>query len=340
MKKIFYLFIIIFAMVSCGKQKNELNIYTWSDFIPEEVISEFEKKERVKVNVSYYETNDMMLSKLLSGTNEYDIVSPSTDFISVMKKLNLLSKLDKSKLNKIFENIIIGKDITDRYDKNLEYSIPYQIFATGISVNKKYVDENDIDILSKSADIFSNKKYYKKMTMLDDARETLGLALSHLGYNTSTSDDKELEEAKKLLQKWKSNLVKLDNVNYAKGLIAGEFYIIHGYHDIFYELDESEYKDYIFYLPKGALMFIDSMAILENAKNKENAYKFLNFLYSKENYKKMILKFKTPSVIKGLENVKTILTLDQVIKNSKLPEPLDELAKEKQDRIWNEIKLK
>lgn len=340
MKKKLYIFIFIFFLVGCANKTQELNIYTWSEFIPEEVISEFEKKENIKVNVSYYETNDMMLSKLLSGTGDYDIVSPSTDFISVMKKLNLLSKLDKSKLNGIFENIRIDEAITDKYDKNLEYSIPYQIFATGISVNKKYVDENDEDISAQSANIFLNKKYYKKMTMLDDARETLGLALSHLGYSTSTTNDDELERAKKLLQEWKSNLVKLDNVNYGKGLIAGEFHIVHGYQDIFYELEESEYKDYIFYLPKGALMYIDSMAVLENAKNKENAYKFLNYLYSKENYVKTVLKFKTPSVLKGLENIKTILTLEEVIKNSKLPEPLDELAKEKQDRIWNEIKLK
>ncbi|WP_068267753.1 extracellular solute-binding protein [Caviibacter abscessus] len=340
MKKILYIFIIIFTLISCSGNREELNIYTWSEFIPEEVIEEFEKKENIKVNVSYYETNDMMLSKLLSGTDEYDIVSPSTDFIITMKKLNLISKLDKSKLNGIFENIRINKDIIDKYDKNLEYSIPYQIFATGISINKKYVDENDKDILSQSANIFSNKKYYKKMTMLDDARETLGLALSYLGYKTSTSNDKELEEAKKLLQEWKSNLVKLDNLNYGKGLIAGEFYIVHGYQDIFYELDEKDYKDYIFYLPKGALMYIDSMAILEKAKNKENAYKFLNYLYSKENYKKTVLKFKTPSVLKGLEDIKTILTLEEVLKNSTLPEPLDEVSKEKQDKIWNDIKLK
>lgn len=340
MKKVVYIFMLILVMFSCKKHENVLNIYTWSEFIPEEIITEFEKKENIKVNISYYETNDMMLSRLLSGTDEYDIVSPSTDFISVMKELDLLEKLDKQELSKAFDSIIIDKSITDTYDKDLNYSIPYQIFATGISINRKYVDENEKDIIEKSANIFSNKKYAKRMTMLDDARETLALALRYLGYSEASSDDNELLKAKELLLEWKSNLVKFDNVNYGKGLISGEFYIVHGYQDIFYELDESEYKDYIFYLPKNALMYIDSIAILKNSKNKENAYKFLSFLYEKENYKKTVEKFKTPSVVSGLENMKTILTIDEVISNSTLPKTLDNIAKEKQDRVWNEIKLK
>ena len=340
MKKVVYIFILILLMFSCNKHENVINIYTWSEFIPEEIITEFEQKENIKVNISYYETNDMMLSRILSGTDEYDIVSPSTDFISVMKELDLLAKIEKDRLSKVFDNIIIDKNITDIYDKDLLYSIPYQIFATGISVNKKYVDENEKDIIDKSANIFSNKKYFKKMTMLDDARETLALALRYLGYSETSFDDNELLKAKELLLEWKSNLLKFDNVNYGKGLIAGEFHIVHGYQDIFYELDESEYKNYIFYLPTNALMYIDSMAILKKSKNKDNAYKFLSFLYEKENYKKTVEKFKTPSVISGLEDIKTILTIDEVIQNSTLPKTLNNIAKEKQDRLWNEIKLK
>lgn len=36
-----------------------------------------------------------MLAKLFTGTKEYDIVSPSTDYVDAMIKANLIEKLDK-----------------------------------------------------------------------------------------------------------------------------------------------------------------------------------------------------------------------------------------------------
>ena len=90
------------------------------------------------------------------------------------------------------------------------------------------------------------------------------------------------------------------------------------------------------------MMYIDSMAIVKNAPNKENAYKFLEFLYRPENFIKVYEQFKAPSVIKGVEEksqVRAIVKSKQVVENAKLPGALSDEAKEKQDKIWNEIKL-
>lgn len=325
-----------------GKESKELNIYTWTYFIPEEVIENFQKETGIKVNLSYYDNNDVMMAKLMSGAKGFDIVSPSTDYVDILIKSGLIEKLDKSRLGNLFENLdrdgLKLDELSKIYDPGLEYSIPYTYSATGIAVNKKFMKE-----YPKSFDLFSLSQYKGKVTMLDDGREVLGAALQYLGYSSDSTDDRELGEAKNKILEWKKNLAKFDATAFGKSVATGEFYAAHGYaENVFGELEEAEYKDFDYFIPKGAMMYIDSMAIVKNSPNIENAYKFLEFLYRPENFIKVYELFKAPSVIKGIEEksqIKSLVKKEQVVENAKLPGGLSDEAKEKHDKIWNEIKL-
>ncbi len=325
-----------------GGESKELNIYTWTYFIPQEVIDDFQKETGIKVNLSYYDNNDVMVAKLMSGAKGFDIISPSTDYIDVLIKSNLIEKLDKSKLDSIFSNLdkeeLKLEELSKIYDSGLEYSIPYTYSATGIAVNKKFMTE-----YPKSFDLFGLSQYKGKMTMLDDGRETLGAVLQYLGYSSDSVNDAELQAAKAKILEWKKNLAKFDATAFGKSVATGEFYAAHGYaENVFGELEESEYDEFDYFIPKGAMMYIDSMAIVKNSPNKENAYKFLEFLYRTENFIKVYEQFKAPSVIKGIQEkskIKALVSKEQVVKNAKLPGALSDEAKEKHDKIWNEIKM-
>ncbi|WP_156414480.1 extracellular solute-binding protein [Caviibacter abscessus] len=346
MKKFFlYLIMSILLLTSCGSSttnENELNIYTWIYFIPDDVVEKFEKETGIKVNITYYDNNDTMMAKLLTGTDQYDIVSPSTDYVDVMIKNNMLLKLDKTKLKNTFENLDADRlklyEFSKIYDNGLNYSIPYGYFATGVNVNTSILGKD----FPRDLSLFENEKYKSGMTMLDDGRETLGLALQYLGFESNTSNDKELEAAKQLIIKFKKNLAKFDSTTFGKGLASGEFVVSHGYPDVFYETSEEEQKNFTYFLPKGAMMYIDNMSIPSNAKHVENAYKFLEFLYKPENYVKVFEQFRQIPVIKGVEKlttVKSIVTVEEILKNAKLPVGLDEATREKQNKVWDEIKL-
>lgn len=346
MKKFFfYLIMFILLLNSCGSKessKKELNIYTWIYFIPENVLSQFEKETGIKVNITYYDNNDTMMAKLITGTDQYDIVTPSTDYIDVMIKNNMLLKLDKTKLKNTFENLDADRlklyEFSKIYDDGLNYSIPYGYFATGINVNTSVLGKD----FPRDLSLFENEKYKSAMTMLDDGRETLGLVLQYLGYESNTSNDEELEKAKQLIIKYKKNLAKFDSTTFGKGLASGEFVVSHGYPDVFYETNEKEQENFTYFLPKGAMMYIDNMAIPSNAKHAENAYKFLEFLYRPENYVKVFEQFRQIPVVKGVESlskVKSIVSIEEILKNAKLPVGLDEATREKQNKIWDEIKL-
>lgn len=347
MKNIFktLLFLPIFVfLLGCSKPvepNKQLNIYTWDAFIPDEIIKDFEAQTGIKVNISFYDNNDTMLAKLITGVTDYDIVSPSTDYVQFMIKAGLIEKLDKSKLQNVFSSLDFeGLNLMEYakiYDEGLEYSIPYGFFATGITFNTKEISKE----YPRDLSIFTDEKYKGRLTMLDDGREVLGMVLQHLGYESDTSDEAKLNEAKQLLYKFKHNIAKFDSTVFGKGLANTEFVASHGYPDVFYEIEEDDDR-FEYFLPKGAMMYIDSMSITKNAKNADAAYKFLEFLYKPENQVKVFEEYRQVPVVKGvmeLTDVKPIISSEEIIKNAKLPKGLDEKTKEKQDKIWNEIKL-
>lgn len=345
LKKLFLISFLLIFLLSCGSKKEDkesktLNIYTWTYFIPKEVIEGFEKETGIKVQVDFYDTNEQMYAKLKSGARGYDIVSPSTDILSIMREEGMLEKLDKEKLKTVYENLRMDEidKFSESYDPHFQYSLPYTFSATGIAVNKKYIKD-----YPRSFEIFSMEQYKGRMTMLDDMRETLGATLQFLGYSAESSNDQELEAAKNKLLEWKKNIAKFDSATFGKNFASGEFYISHGYAENFFEeLSDSEIENTDYFIPKGAMMYIDSMAILQNSPNKENAYKFLEYLYRPENFKKVYEIFRAPSVIKGIEensSIKPYVTFEDVVTNATLPKALSNETLEKQQKIWESIKL-
>lgn len=266
------------ALVSgCGPAKPTLNVYMWSDYIDLDLVREFEKQNNCRVVIDIFDSNEFMYSKLKAGGTGYDVILPTSYMARVMFEQNMLEKLDHSKLPNIrFVNQKVLADLA--IDKKMEYSVPYMIGYTCVAYNKDKVGK-----LPESWDVFSNAKYAGKMTMLNDHRETIGAALFFLGKSMNDTNDADLAKAKEILLKWKKNLAKFDNELYKVGIQSGEFLIVQGYSgDLFQVLAESPNLAYM--CPKeGISMSCDDWVIPASAKNKELAYKFIDFLCEPKN---------------------------------------------------------
>lgn len=266
------------ALVSgCGPAKPTLNVYMWSDYIDLDLVREFEKQNNCKVVIDIFDSNEFMYSKLKAGGTGYDIILPTSYMARVMFEQNMLEKLDHSKLPNIrFVNQKVLADLA--IDKKMEYSVPYMLGYTCVAYNKDKVGK-----LPESWDVFSNAKYAGKMTMLNDHRETIGAALFFLGKSMNDTNDADLAKAKEILLKWKKNLAKFDNELYKVGIQSGEFLIVQGYSgDLFQVLAESPNLAYM--CPKeGISMSCDDWVIPASAKNKELAYKFIDFVCEPKN---------------------------------------------------------
>jgi len=94
------------------------------------------------VDVVYdsFASNEEMFAKLKAGGTGYDIVFPSGDYVSIMKKEDMLAKIDKSKLQNLgnIDPVVLRKAT---YDPEMDYSVPYYFGAAGVAVNTAKVPD-------------------------------------------------------------------------------------------------------------------------------------------------------------------------------------------------------
>ncbi len=264
----------IIAPASAGERV--VHIYTWSDYLDSDVIYQFEKKFHCRLSIDYVDSNESMYAKLKAGGGGYDLITPSSYMSAIMRKQNMIADLDHAQLPNL-PNIDPGF-LQHTEDPKMIYSVPYTRTVTGIGYNKSRVKKEDLG----SWDIFGKSTFSKRMTMLNDMRETIGAALKFLGYSLNTTDDKQLAAAGEVLLRWKKNLAKFD-VDEAKiGLASGEFLVIHAYNgDIALTMEEN--PDIDFYIPKeGSSLASDDLVIAADSPNLDLAHSFINFMLDPE----------------------------------------------------------
>lgn len=337
MKKILILLLALVSIAACGKKEkannNSIYLFNWSDYLPEEILNDFEAETGIKVVADYYSSNEEMYAKIKAGSTGYDVIFPSTDFAEIMLNQGMLEKIDLTKIPNIANlNETISSKID--FDKEHNYVIPYAVGATGIAVNKKYVTDYVRDF-----SLFTNEKYKNRMTLLDDMREVLTSALVYNGFDSTSTDEKELEIAKNTIKEWKKNILKFDSESFGKGFANEEYWIVHGYYEnIVAQVSDELYDDVEFFIPeKGGTMYIDSMVIPKGAKNLENAHTFINYIHRPEVYVKVIDYLETPSINVEAEKIRetvpayTIEDLERTVLLTDLGEAL-----EVHNKTWTE----
>lgn len=337
MKKLTILSLLCaFLLITSCEKKEKLHLFNWAYYMPPELLKQFEKENNVKIILDVYSSNEEMYVKIKSGATGYDIIFPSGDFVSIMKKNEMLLPLDKTKLNNLQ---YLDPRILDKiqYDKHQEYSVPYMVSATGIAVNTKYVTD-----YPKDFSIYEKENLRGKMQLLDDMREVIDAALLTLGYHANSQSMEELTEAGRLVEKWKQNILKFDAESFARSFAHGEVWVAHGYaENIFLELDEQQKITTDFFIPqKGGTLSIDNMVILKSSKNQEIAYKFLNFILNPQNYAILCDYLALPSMnLKAVEYMQEepLYSLEELLP-CEIKDDVGESI-ELYNKIWEEIRL-
>lgn len=250
-----------------------VNVYNWSDYMPNKVIAQFEKETGIKVNYSEYDSNESMYAKLKAQpTASYDVVVPSDYFVDKMRQQNMLEKIDKTQLSN-FKNLNPAL-LNKAYDPNNNYSLPYLWGTVGIVVNQKYISPKDI---TSWADLW-NPKYNNSLLMLDDMRMVFSVALLTLGYSINDTNPDHIKQAYLKLVQLMPN-IKLFNSDSADNLYIDQDVTI-GMNfsgDTFRDIGENSQLFYI-YPKEGFPIWIDNLAIPKGAPHLANAYKFINFI--------------------------------------------------------------
>ena len=295
MKKKMLSLIVITAMLvtmlaGCGSKSSEgkngeLNIFIWTEYVPDSVIEKFEKETGIKVNVSTYSSNEDMLAKVKSESEgTYDIVQPSDYMVEQMASQGMLEELKTDELKNLSN---IGESyLNPSYDHGNKYSVHYQGGVAGIAVNTSKVKK---DITSYD-DLFDSS-LKNSIVALDDYRAVIGMTARSMGYSMNETDPAVLSKIQDKLLTLKNNVKLYDSDSPKSALISGDCTV--GYvwsAEIALAMEENpDIK--VVYPTEGAYLFMDNWAIPKGAKNYDNAVKFIDFMLDAENAQMVLEEF-------------------------------------------------
>jgi spermidine/putrescine transport system permease protein len=252
---------------------NQVIVYNWGEYLDPDAIEMFEEETGINVVYEEYETNEIMYPKVQSGAIAYDVVCPSDYMVERMIENDLLAEIDFSNIPNIKNIGDVYMEQSRQFDPDNKYSVPYLWGTVGILYNKTMVDE-PIDSWS----VLWDEKYKDSILMQDSVRDAFGVALKYLGYSLNSTDLDELTAAQKLLIEQKP-LVQAYVVDQVRDKMIGNeaaIGVIYSGEAIYTQLENPDLE---YVIPKeGSNIWIDSLVIPKNAKHKENAEAFINFI--------------------------------------------------------------
>lgn len=304
-------------MTACsGEKPKTLNLFCWSEYVPQSVIEAFEKESGIKVAVENYASNEEMLAKLLARPGTYDLIQPSEYMVEALKNDGLLEKLDKTKIPNLvnLEPAFTGLS----YDPANDYSVPWMAGSVGIVVNKEKITTP----VTSYADVFTEANS-GRIVVLDDARESVSWALKSLGKSVNDITPENLAAVKPVLSGWFKKVRIFDSDSPKTALLNGDVdlgIVWNGEGALL--LQESDKFEWV--IPsEGAHLFVDSLAIPAGAKNKAEAEAFMNFILRPEISAMISNEFPYTNPNKA---GRTKLTPEQLANRASFPTP-EELSK-------------
>ncbi len=327
------------------KGKNRVvNVYNWGEYISDgsddsiNVNKEFERITGIKVNYTTFSSNEELYVKLKVGGISYDVIIPSDYMIAKLIRDNLIQNIN-------YNNIPAYKNIDDRfrkglYDPNGEYSIAYTWGINGIIYNKKYVNEENIDL-----SILFNDKYAGKILMYYNPRDSFAVAQAYLGYSLNTTNEMELRETARILKEQK-NIIQAYVMDEIYDKMESEEAYIGVYYagDALSMIENNTNLD--FAIPsKGANLFVDALCIPSNAENVDTAEMYINFMSEAQvalanaNY----INYASPNkaaieiMDKEMKNNKIIYPPKEILDNTEIYLELPEETNLLIDELWRNI---
>lgn len=344
------------ALSGCGGSASggqdsagEVYVYNWGEYIDEEVISMFEEETGIKVVYDMFETNEDMYPVIEAGGRTYDVVCPSDYMIQKMAENNMLAEINFDNVPNIDQIDPVYLERSRSFDPENKFSVPYCWGTVGILYNTSMVAPEDIP--TRWSDLW-NEKFSGEILMQDSVRDAFMVALKSLNYSMNSENRAELEEARDLLIKQKP-LVQAYVIDQVRDkMIGGEAAIGVIYSgEMLYIQEEVEAQgldyDLEYVIPEeGTNVWIDSWVIPANAKNKENAEAWINFMCRPEIAKMNFEYITYPTPNKGafelldedLQNNKAVFPDVESLDNCEVFRYLGDEVDTIYNDLWKEVK--
>ena len=289
-----FLAILIFGMAStnaASAPEKVLNINNWAEYIGENTVKTFEKETGIKVRYDNFDSNEVLLAKVIAGQTGYDIIIPSSDFGRIMIDGNKVQKLDRKKLSNWGNlNPVVIKQM-EKLDPGNQYMVPWLggSVSVGYNVDKVKAALGTEPIPANPFELVFNTKYTSKLNkcgiaMLDSASDVFPSALIYTGKPAFSNKAADYKVAADMLQKVRKDIKIFTYNGHITDLANGSICVALGYGSDFNNaaFQAKEAKNGIKIeapLPPNGMQFgFESMMIPVDAPNRENALLWMNYI--------------------------------------------------------------
>ena len=269
------------------EKNGELNFANWPAYIDKSkgkspTIEQFQEaagitvnyKEVINDNLSFFGT---IREPLANGqATDWDLIVVTDWLIGKMARLGYLESLDHSLLGNFEANAgEIYKDPS--YDPGNQHSVPWQSGITGIAYNP---DITGRDITSVE-DLF-DPAFKGKVGMFTEMRDTMNLVILGMGVDPqdATIEDAEAAQQKLMEQRDQGIVRQYYGNDYVQPLANGDLGLTMAWSgDVLGKTLGANSKIKFVVPDEGGILWVDNMAIPQDAPNPIDAHEMMNFVY-------------------------------------------------------------
>src|ERR1700677_105859 len=266
-----------------------VNLYIWSDYLAQNTLSDFEKQTGIKVNVSYFDANKTLETKLLAGSSGFDVVVPTASYFERQIKAGVYLTLDKSKLPNLKN---MDPELMARvalHDPGNAHGVIYMWGTNGIGYNEKMVKELMPDAPLDSWRLVFDPAVASKIakcgiSVLDSPAEMMRAVYSYLGRDPNSQKPEDAAAAEDTLLKIRPYIRNINSSEYIEALANGDLCVAVGYNgDILQARDRARDAnkgvEIKYAVPKeGSILWFDMLAIPKDAPDPDSAYAYINYI--------------------------------------------------------------
>ncbi len=322
--------------------KERLVLYNWADYMSQDVLDDFERQTGIRVEQTHYETDELKDEFLLATEGKgIDLVITSGISLYSYIPLGWLTPLDYSVIPNQHR---IDQQWLDFYKEAITHALPLYWGTLGIAYRKDKVDGS----VTSWSDLFNPRpELHKRILMIDDSRDTMGMALKYLGYSINSENSGELKAAHELLLKQKPFVRDYSYLQLGADseIITGPIWMAMAYSGDVQLLRQHD-PNISYVLPlEGTNLWVDYIAVMAASAQKAAAHKFINFLFDPRNAAKLTEATSTATTVSEAKqhldevylNNSAIFPDLEVLKRSEIFHPLSPKGVRLRNQYFSEV---